>query len=207
MGSALLAMPPVCVAQTFCPFKRPAANGCAEDVACPVSAVYAVEATAPGATWACDPIFAFGRASTGRLCHQLRILLTTEPREVRQPARLESRNPTAPSSRLPSLACDIRIGGDVRGASPCGTRGSTPPNRGRRRDDATARMAQRVRRSLLLLRRSSSSSFSLTVRRAPTGRAGLVSAASMALFSKPAFGFPALVLAAIARRRVGIHDH
>jgi hypothetical protein len=185
MRSALLAMPPVCVAQTFCPFKRPAADGCAEDVACPVSAVYAVEATAPGATWAWDPIFAFGRASTVRLCRQVRILLTTEPREVRQPARLESRKPAAPSSRLLSHACGIRIGEDKRGAIPPRTQGSRPPNRGRRRQDTTARAAQRVRRCLLLLRGSSSS---LLVRRARSGSlrrgggAALVTAAPIALF-------------------------
>jgi len=198
------------VAHTFRPFERPAADGCAEDVACPVSAINAVEATAPGATWACDPIFAFGRASTGRLCHQGRILLTTEPQEVSQPALLESRKPTAPSSRLLSLACGIRIGEDVRGAIPCGTPGSSPPNRGRRREDATARMAQRVRRSLLLLRGSSSS---LRVRRAPSGSlrrgggAALVTAAPIALFPIPAFGFLALVMAAIAQRRVRVRAH
>ena len=107
--------------------------------------------------------------------------------------------------------CGIRIGEDVRGAIPCGTRGSRPPNRGRRRDDATARAAQRVQRSLFLLLRGSS--FSLTVRRARSGSlrrgggAGLVSAAPMALFSKPAFGFLALVLAAFAQRRVRISAH
>ena len=210
MGSPLLAMERLCVAHTFRAFKRPAADGCAEDDACPVPAFYAVQATAPGATWACDPIIAFGRASTGRLCHQGRILLTTEPREVRQPARLQNRKPTAPSSRLLSLACGIRIGEDVRGAIPCGTRGSRPSNRGRRREDTTARAAQRVQRSLLLLR---GSSFSLLVRRAPSGSlrrgggAALVTAAPIALFSKPAFGFLALVLAAIAQRRVRIHAH
>jgi|LauGreSBDMM110SN_4_FD.fasta_scaffold82900_1 hypothetical protein len=207
MGSALLAMPPVCVAQTFCPFKRPAAEACAEDVACPVSAFYAVEATAPGATWACDPIFAFGRASTVRLCHQVRILLTTEPREVRQPALLESRKPAAPSSRLLSLVCGIRIGEDKRGAIPCGTRGSRPPNRGLRRQDTTARAAQRVRRCLLLLR---GASFSLRVRRSPSGSGGgaiLVCAAPVAFFSKPAFAFLALVLAAFAPRRLRIQAH
>ena len=192
MGSTLLAMAPLCVANTLGVLKRPAVDGCAEDVACPVSAFSAVQATALGATWACDPIFAFGTASTGRLYSQVRILIAIQPREVRQPARLKSRNRTAPSSRLLSLAYDICIGGDVRCTIPSATRGLRPSSRGRRREDTTARAAQRVRRSLLLLR---GSSFSLRVRRAPSGslrRGGgavLVIAAPRALLSKTAFAF------------------
>ena len=44
MGSALLAMAPVCVANTLGTLERPAADGCAEDAACPVSAFYAAQA-------------------------------------------------------------------------------------------------------------------------------------------------------------------
>ena len=114
MGSAALfaIQAPLCVASTLGALKRPAADGCAEDAACPVSAFSAVQATALGATWACDPIFAFGTASTGRLCRQVRIPRAIEPHEARQPARLESRNlsPTA-------LSCHTRGHGELTGGS------------------------------------------------------------------------------------------
>jgi hypothetical protein len=100
------------VANTLGVLKRTAADGCAEDVACPVSAFSAVQATALGAASAYEFIFAFGTASTGRLCRQVRVLLAKEPFKVRKPARLERRNPTARSSRLLSLAGSNRIGGD-----------------------------------------------------------------------------------------------
>ena len=163
-GSALIAVArfKFFVANTLGVLKRTAADGCAEDVACPVSAFSAVQATALGAASAYEFIFAFGTASTGRLCRQVRVLLAKEPFKVRKPARLERQNPTARSSRLLSLAGSNRIGGDGRG-TPSITRGSRPRNRGRRREDTRARAVQRVRtgrRSLLLLR---GSSFSLRV--------------------------------------------
>ena len=171
-GSALIAVArfKFFVANTLGVLKRTAADGCAEDVACPVSAFSAVQATALGAASAYEFIFAFGTASTGRLCRQVRVLLAKEPFKVRKPARLERRNPTARSSRLLSLAGSNRIGGDGRGTTPSITRGSRPRNRGRRREDTRARAVQRVRtgrRSLLLLR---GSGFSLRVRRAPASR-------------------------------------
>ena len=91
--------------------RRTAADGCAEDVACPVSLFSAVQAAALGAASAYEFMFAFGGASTGR---QVRVLLAMEPRKVRRPAAsgLERRNPTARSSRLLSLAGSNRIGGD-----------------------------------------------------------------------------------------------
>jgi hypothetical protein len=164
-GSALIAVArfKFFVANTLGVLKRTAADGCAEDVTCPVSAFSAVQATALGAASAYEFIFAFGTASTGRLCRQVRVLLAKEPFKVRKPARLERRNPTARSSRLLSLAGSNRIGGDGRGTTPSITRGSRPRNRGRRREDTRARAVQRVRtgrRSLLLLR---GSSFSLRV--------------------------------------------
>jgi hypothetical protein len=74
------------MASTLGTLKRPAADGCAEDVACPVSAFSAVQATALGAASACEFIFAFDGASTGRLtrrlCRQVRVLLV----KVREPA-------------------------------------------------------------------------------------------------------------------------
>ena len=207
MGSALHAMAPLCVANTLGVLKRPAAIAALKTL--PVRFLHSLQyRRLPSATWACDPIFAFGTASTGRLYRQVRILIAIQPREIRQPARLKSRNRTAPSSRLLSLVCDIGIGGDVRCIIPSATRGLRPPNRGRQRKDTTARAAQRVRRSLLLLR---GSSFSLRVRRAPSGslrRGGgavLVIVAPRALLSKPASAFLALVLAAFASRRVRIH--
>ena len=110
-GSALIAVArfKFFVANTLGTLKRTAADGCAEDVACPVSAFSAVQAAALGAASAYEFIFAFGGASTGR---QVRVLLAMEPRKVRQPAGLERRNPTARSSRLLSLAGSNRIGGD-----------------------------------------------------------------------------------------------
>ena len=68
--------------------KRTAADGCAEDVAYPVSAFSAVQATALGAASAYEFIFAFGTASTGRLCRQVRVLLAKEPFKVRKPSQL-----------------------------------------------------------------------------------------------------------------------
>ncbi len=67
-GSALIAVArfKFFVANTLGVLKRTAADGCAEDVTCPVSAFSAVQATALGAA-SYEFIFAFGTASTGRL--------------------------------------------------------------------------------------------------------------------------------------------
>jgi hypothetical protein len=106
MGSALIAVARFTffVANTLGTLKSTAADGCAEDVACPVSAFSAVQATALGAASAYVFIFAFGGASIGR---EVRVLLAMEPRKVRQPAGLERRNPTARSGRLLSLRVAI----------------------------------------------------------------------------------------------------
>ena len=70
------------VSSTLGTLTRPAADGCAEDAACPDSAFSAVQATALGAASAYEFIFAFGGASTGRLRRQVRVLLA----QVREPA-------------------------------------------------------------------------------------------------------------------------
>jgi len=89
-GSALIAVArfKFFVANTLGVLKRTAADGCAEDVAYPVSAFSAVQATALGAASAYEFIFAFGTASTGRLCRQVRVLLAKEPFKVRKPSQL-----------------------------------------------------------------------------------------------------------------------